>query len=351
MPTPRTPPSLPAIADRVGRRLARLFDAESERWGLVDPDLVEPIAMVRALVEAGGKRLRPAFCHWGFVAAGGDPDDPLIDDIGAAFELLHAFALIHDDIVDDSTTRRGRLAVHVEFTNLHRERSLRGEARRSGEGLAVLAGDLTHVYADVLLERAPRQVYGVWNEMRVELNVGQYLDLVGTARGDAGLDLATKIARYKSAKYTIERPLHIGAAAAGGLDPLRDGLTAYGIPLGEAFQMRDDLLGAFGDPALTGKPVGDDLREGKPTPLLALAVERARGSQRAILAQVGNDPDAATVEAIQTVLVETGSVDEVTTMIDRRKDEAITAIRAVRLPFDVERELVDLAEFVAARDR
>ena len=351
MSPPPPPPSLIAIADRIGTRLARLFDAESRRWGSIDPDLVEPIEMIHALVLAGGKRLRPAFCHWGFVAAGGDPGDPLIDDIGAAFELLHAFALIHDDIVDDSSTRRGHLAVHVQFTDLHRERSLRGEARRSGEGLAVLAGDLCHVYADVLLERAPHEVFTVWNEMRVELNVGQYLDLIGTARGDTSLALATRVARYKSAKYTIERPLHIGAAAASGLERLRTTFSAYGIPLGEAFQMRDDLLGAFGDPAITGKPVGDDLREGKPTPMLAIAMDRANDRQRAVLERVGNDPDAATIEAIQAVLVATGAVEDVTAMIDQRKRESLEALRDAALAPEVERELIDLAEFVVSRDR
>jgi geranylgeranyl diphosphate synthase type I len=351
MPTPVAPPSLPLIADRVCARLERLFAAETERWGRVDPDLVEPIEMIRALVMAGGKRLRPAFCHWGFVAAGGDPDDPLVDDIGAAFELLHAFALIHDDVVDDSTTRRGQPALHISFSALHRRRALRGEERRFGEGLAVLVGDLCHVYADVLLQDASPAVVAVWNEMRVELNVGQYLDLIGTASGAIDLASATRVARYKSAKYTIERPLHLGAAAAGDLDGLRSTFTAYGIPLGEAFQLRDDLLGAFGDPGTTGKPVGGDLREGKPTPLLALALERADDEQRAILAGVGNDPDPESIAAIQRALVETGAVDAVTDMIDERKHEAVDAVRRSGLHPDVERELVDLAEYVAARDR
>ena len=209
---PSAPPSIDLVATRVAARLDRLFDAEAARWGSVDPDLVEPIEAIRALVAAGGKRLRPAFCYWGFVAAGGDPEDPLVDDLGAAFELLHAFALIHDDVVDDSATRRGRQTMHLDFGDLHGQRRFRGERRRFGEGVAVLVGDLTHVYADALLESAPPSVWPLWNELRVELNVGQYLDLLGTARGDTDLARATRIARFKSAKYTIERPLHLGDA-------------------------------------------------------------------------------------------------------------------------------------------
>src|SRR5690606_37629025 len=138
-----------------------------------------------------------------------------------------------------------------------------------GEGVAILIGDMAHVYADRLLPRTSVEVQDVWDELRIELNVGQYLDLLGTARADTDHVAARRIARYKSGKYTIERPLHVGAALAGRLGELQAPLSAYGDPLGEAFQLRDDLLGAFGDAAATGKPVGDDLREGKPTPLMA----------------------------------------------------------------------------------
>jgi geranylgeranyl diphosphate synthase type I len=338
------------VAARVATRLDRLFDDEAARWGAVDPDLVEPIEAIRVLVAAGGKRLRPAFCHWGFVAAGGDPEDPLVDDLGAAFELLHAFALIHDDVVDDSATRRGRQTMHLDFGDAHGARGYRGEQRRFGEGVAVLVGDLTHVYADVLLESAPRSVWPLWNELRVELNVGQYLDLLGTARGDTDLTRATRIARYKSAKYTIERPLHLGAAGAGAYDEHEALFTAFGVPLGEAFQLRDDLLGVFGDATVTGKPVGDDLREGKPTPLLALAVERADPAQREVLGLVGTDADAAAIAAMQAVLVDTGAVDEVTAMIDARRREAIDAISASDIAASAKDELVALAHFVAARE-
>jgi geranylgeranyl diphosphate synthase, type I len=199
-------------------------------------------------------------------------------------------------------------------------------------------------------------VWSVWNELRLELNVGQYLDLLGTARADRDRELARRISRYKSGKYTIERPLHVGAALAGRLGDLRGSLSAYGDPLGEAFQLRDDMLGAFGDPARTGKPVGQDLREGKPTPLLAFAVERSGGTGAVdaaarVLDRVG-DPalGADEIVAIQKVLVDTGAVDAVEQLIDELTERAIDAIDAAEITPEARDELIDLARFVASRD-
>ncbi|MDQ3897317.1 MAG: polyprenyl synthetase family protein, partial [Actinomycetota bacterium] len=220
------PPSLSGIARRVEARIARLLDGELERWSSVDPDLAEPLAALRDLVLAGGKRLRPAFCHWAFVGAGGSPDDPAVVDAGAALELLHTFALVHDDIMDGSATRRGTDTIHVQFDAGHAMDGWRGEARRFGEGVAILVGDLAFVYADQLLAGAPPAAHRVFTELRVEVNVGQYLDLVGTARGRVNEETARRISRFKSGKYTVERPLHLGAALAGRLDELAGPLSA-----------------------------------------------------------------------------------------------------------------------------
>jgi geranylgeranyl diphosphate synthase type I len=346
------PASLLLVAERVEGRLRTVLDAEIERWGALDDSLVPPLQDLRTFVLDGGKRLRPAFCHWGYVGAGGDQGDPRIVDVGAAFELLQAFALIHDDVMDGSATRRGRPAIHVDAAGRHAAESWRGESRRFGEGVAVLIGDLAHVYADRFVADLSEDVQAVWGELRVELNVGQYLDLIGTARADTDLTRARRIARYKSGKYTIERPLHVGAALAGHLADLQAPLSAYGDPLGEAFQLRDDLLGAFGDEARTGKPVGDDLREGKPTPLLAIASERARGDQVALLSLVGSSeltPDD--IAAIQEVLVATGAVAEIEQTIDRLTTEAIASVEAAPITPDARTVLVELAEYVAWRDR
>ncbi len=346
------PPSLADIADHVEARLRRFLEEERGRWTALDPELGPAFSSLETLVLGGGKRLRPAFCHWAFVGAGGDPDDPRVVDAGAAFELLHAFALFHDDVMDGSPTRRGARTTHLEFAARHAVNGWRGEARRFGEGVAILVGDLAFVYADLLLADAPRPAVDVWNELRVELNVGQYLDVVGTAKGDPTQAQALRIARYKSGKYTVERPLHLGAALAGRLDELIEPLSAYGLPLGDAFQLRDDVLGAFGDAAATGKPVGDDLREGKPTPLLAIAGSRAGASQIRLLERVGA-PDLADdeVAALQAVLVDTGSVAQVEATIAARTDEAVAALDRADLTDDAKDALTQLAVYVARRDR
>ena len=226
------PPSLLTVAERVEARLDGLLTAESERWGALSPDLVAPLDSLRSLVMSGGKRLRPAFCFWGFRAAGGGDDDAAVIEAGAAFEMLQAFALVHDDIMDGSATRRGLRTAHLAFGDRHDAAVWRGEARRFGEGVAILIGDLAHVYADRLMADTAEPVRAVWDELRIELNVGQYLDILGTARGDTDHEGARRIARYKSGKYTIERPLHVGAALAGRLDELQASLSAYGDPLG-----------------------------------------------------------------------------------------------------------------------
>jgi geranylgeranyl diphosphate synthase type I len=349
-PAVSVPSSLLTVADRVEARLATLLDIEAARWAELSPDLGPPLESLRRLVMDGGKRLRPAFCYWAYVGAGGDTASDSIVDAGAAFEMLQAFALVHDDVMDGSSTRRGARTAHLEFGDRHTSEVWRGEDRRFGEGVAILIGDLAHVYADQLLPRTQPDVQRVWDELRVELNIGQYLDLLGTARADTDHESARRIARYKSGKYTIERPLHVGAALAGRLGELQGPLSAYGDPLGEAFQLRDDVLGAFGDEATTGKPVGDDLREGKPTPLLAVATAKAGSTQAAVLSQVGRpDLSPAEVAAIQQVFVDTGAVEAIEESIDALTAEALQAVTTVDLTPDARHALTELAEFVAWR--
>ncbi|MGH9280438.1 MAG: polyprenyl synthetase family protein [Acidimicrobiales bacterium] len=352
--TATAPDSLVCIGRRVDERIGRLLDAEVARWAPVDAELIVPLEALRDLVDGGGKRLRPAFCHWAFVGAGGDGDSPLVVDAGAALELLHSFALIHDDIMDGSSTRRSMDTIHVRFEELHALDGWRGEGRRFGEGVALLVGDLAFVYADALLAAAPREAVAVFTELRVEVNLGQYLDLVGTARGDEGETTARRISLFKSGKYTVERPLHLGAALAGRLHDLAGPLSGYGLPLGEAFQLRDDLLGVFGDESVTGKPVGEDLREGKPTVLYAAARARVRAGDpgaRSLDRYGAADLTDDEVVCIQEVLVESGAVDHVEATIDDRVAQASVAVDAAPLTPEARTALIELAQFVAGRDR
>jgi geranylgeranyl diphosphate synthase, type I len=346
------PPSLAEVGARVERRIVALLDAEVVRWRSVDPDLEAPLTALRQLVMAGGKRLRPAFCHWAFVGAGGSADEPLVVDAGAAVELLHTFALVHDDIMDGSDRRRGAPAIHRRFISRHEDAHWRGEARRYGEGAAILVGDFAFVYADVLFASAPAHARPVFDELRIELCVGQFMDLDGTASGSSDPVRAERIERYKSGKYTVERPLHLGAALAGRLEELARPLSDFGIPLGEAFQLRDDLLGVFGNAAVTGKPVGDDLREGKLTPLVAAAAARATGPSARLLDQLGrHDLGPAEIAALQDLLVATGARDEVERTIERLVDEAMVALNSAPLEAEARVALEELGTFVAWRDR
>ena len=346
------PPALLAVAGPVERRLRDLLAAETERWLQVDPDLGAPLDVLTRFVLNGGKRLRPAFCHWGFVGAGGDPDDPMVVDAGAAFELLHAFALVHDDVMDGSAhpARRADRAPRVRGPSTPPRLARRVPSLRRGRGHPRgRPRRRVRRPADGRRRRPP--TFAVWNELQIELNVGQYLDVLGTARPGTDLATAHRIARYKSGKYTIERPLHVGAALAGRYEELEEALSAYGAPLGEAFQLRDDILGVFGDAARTGKPVGDDLREGKPTPLLATAVQWAGPADAALLDRVGAaDLTDDEVAALQQVLVDSGAKDHIEATIGDLTDVALHTLERSPLHPDAVDALTDLAHYVAARD-
>jgi geranylgeranyl diphosphate synthase type I len=346
------PPSLAAIAARVEQRLREFLEPEEQRWSAFDADLAEPVREIGRLVLVGGKRLRPAFCHWGYVAAGGDASDAMVANAGAAFELMHAFALFHDDVMDDAASRRGNPTTHTVFTGHHRTHAWAGEARRFGEGVAILVGDLAFVYADQLMADASPAAWRIWNELRIELNIGQVLDIVGSVRNERSRVKAERICRYKSGKYTIERPLHLGAvmAAPDRADELLPILSGYGLPLGDAFQMRDDVMGAFGDAAVTGKPVGGDLREGKPTPLLARAVEAATPAQAEVLGLVGRvDLTDADVARVQQAIVDSGALADLERTIAALTAEAVSAIEAAPVPAAARDELVALAAYVSQR--
>ncbi len=284
------------------------------------------------------------------MGAGGEPFAPQAVDAAAAVEMLHAFALAHDDIMDASVSRRGHPTVHVRFADLHRKSGFQGDPDRWGEAVAILVGDLAHVCADHLIAASSPEIAAIWDELRLEVNVGQYLDVLAGAKGEADDATARRILEYKTGRYSVQRPLLLGAAIAGRQAQLQDQLTAYGRPVGVAFQLRDDVLGAFGDSEVTGKPVGDDLREGKPTPLLAAARQAATPAQAGVLARAGDlhmsDDELA---ELQEAVVATGAVEAIETEIAHLTDEAMTALDQMTLAGGADDALRDLAQFVAYR--
>ena len=301
------------------------------RPGVLHTDSV--LDLLTGMVESGGKRFRPRMAHCGWVAAGGQRTGSGQADlirIGAALELLHVFALIHDDVMDSSETRRGRPSVHASARRQHIRLHGLGDASRYGENIAILAGDLAHSEADLLVASLPAPLQSLWRTLIVELMLGQGRDLVGAANGRRDLAHAREVARAKSGAYTVGRPLQLGAVAAGAGPETLAALERYGRAVGEAFALRDDILGVLGDPLQTGKPVGDDLTAGKPTVLLALATQRFSPSWRRALDRAGSGrATGARVRALQNELVRSGVISDVETMIE---DQVATAFRALDDP-------------------
>ena len=354
------------LVEAVEAELSDYLTERAEAAAAIDPVFAEAGAELTAFVLLGGKRLRPTFAWWGWRGAGGAPGGPQAAAVVraiSALELVQACALIHDDLMDDSATRRGRPTVHVGFARRHVEAGWRGSPTRFGSAAAILLGDLALVWADDLLRRAglPEDAMAraavPWQTMRTELLGGQFLDVLHQASGDPSAQAALRIDRFKTAAYTVERPLHLGAAIAGAGPELVAAYRRFGADLGIAFQLRDDLLGVFGDPAVTGKPAGDDLREGKRTLLLAIAMERAdelaRPAARAqIDAAVGDaDLDTDGVERIRGLLVDLGAVDAIEDRITTLTASALDALHTAPVAEPAATRLADLADAATSRQR
>jgi geranylgeranyl diphosphate synthase, type I len=358
-------PSADVLRDRVDKALHEWMHSARPSVASMSVEL-EPFAdALMAFVLDGGKRLRPAFCYWGSRAAGIDEEDEgaagddAVVRAAAALELVQACAPVHDDVIDRSDTRRGGPSMHRRFAIAHRSAGWSGDDESFGRSAAILLGDLALVWADAMLAdsglspAALLRGLPVWNAMRVEVMCGQYLDVVEQARGGGSVERALRVARYKAAKYTVERPLHLGAAIAGADGELLAGLSAYGLPLGEAFQLRDDLLGVFGDPQVTGKPAGDDLREGKRTVLVAYADQFADEAQRTVLREgVGNpDLDLDSVQNVRDIIAASGAAAAVERLIEERVDAAHAALERTAMSDEARTELAALATLATQRIR
>jgi geranylgeranyl diphosphate synthase, type I len=348
-----------AFRARVATALDGFLDEQAERLRPLGDDAARLLAEARAVVS-GGKRFRAAFCFWGFHAVAGSSYDDSVDDAlvraCAALELLHASALAHDDYMDASDTRRGRPATHRGFAAEHRADGWRGDPEQYGASAAILLGDLLLSWSDELLRRCglptDRVVSAleVFDRCRTEVITGQFLDVSVQARGAADVEAAMTVLRYKSAKYSIERPLHIGATLAGGsADQLRQ-LSAFGLPLGEAFQLRDDLLGVFGDPSTTGKPAGDDLVEGKRTVLVALALDGASPADAARLdAALGTSLTDVDVAELRAVIDASGAHEQVEQVIGDLAEKATTSLTGADLDARARDVLLQLATAATVR--
>ena len=351
------PPACRELAERVDAELDRFLGDQRKAVAGDDPHAATIFDELDRVISSGGKRLRPLFCCLGYRAAGQDIDDRTIR-AAAALELLHTFAIVHDDVMDRSVSRRGEPASWVHLAESHRGAGMLGDPEQWGVSGAVLVGDLALVLAGRALHEAgfPPDRLGPaierYDRMRAEVVVGQYLDVLAAHRGEVDEDEARRIAVLKSGGYTVEAPLHIGALLAGGSPELLATLSAYGVPLGEAFQLRDDLLGVFGDPAITGKDRDSDLREGKRTVLVARAAAGAPPEDREFLRTRLGRPDLTSeeVERARAILDDSGARASVVDLIEALVGAARAALRTETIDPEAAALLGALSGLVAARN-
>ena len=345
----------------------------------ISTDLVPVVDYTQSLLQ-GGKRFRALFCYWAWRASLSESayhqseqevneSEQAIAGIAASLEMFHAAALVHDDLLDQSDTRRGAPSIHKRFETLHKDKQWAGAPERFGVAGSVLVGDLmlgwsSEIFGNALLHSPNREIESACRDefslMRVEVMAGQYLDVLeenaATTRPvKEGVGRAEKVILYKTAKYSIEAPLRIGAAFAGADQSTLGVFTQFGIPLGIAFQLRDDILGVFGDPSVTGKPAGDDLREGKRTVLVALTRE-ALTEQSPSMADsfeellTSRELDAQQIAFMQKLIQESGALAKTERMITELADRSLDALESSNLEETAKAALKSLALKVINRD-
>ena len=345
----------------------------------ISTDLIPVVDYTQSLLQ-GGKRFRALFCYWAWRACLNDSSyhqseqeiqdsEQAIAGIAASLEMFHAAALVHDDLLDQSDTRRGAPASHKRFETLHKEKSWAGAPERFGVAGSVLVGDLmlgwsSEIFGNALLHSPNREIESACRDefslMRVEVMAGQYLDVLeenaaATRPVSEGVGRAEKVILYKTAKYSIEAPLRIGAAFAGA-DPAKlSQFTQFGIPLGIAFQLRDDILGVFGDPSVTGKPAGDDLREGKRTVLVALTLEALTERSPSMAESfeellTSRELDTHQIAFMQKLIKDSGALEKTERMIVELGDRSLESLDAANLEESAKATLKALALKVISRD-
>jgi len=350
-----------ALTDRIDAELSAFLSERISMLGDISADLAVLAEAAHDVVLTGGKRLRPTFAYWGWrsvqpAAAAGEAD---LIRAAAGLELLHASALVHDDVMDNAQTRRDQPTAHLRFSDFHRRQGWPGSALSFGTAGAILLGDLLLSWSEELFTAAigclpedrARAATAEFDRMRTEVAAGQFLDMLIQARGGFDPDEALRVVEFKTSKYTAQRPLLVGAGAAGGSPEQIRTLATFGVLCGEAFQLRDDLLGVFGDSSLTGKSTDDDLREGKRTLLVALAYQAANPAQRALLQAGIGDPalTADGVAQLREVLRQTGAHERVEQRILQQTTEAARCLTTGLLQPDAAQALLELAQAAAHR--
>lgn len=353
----------PEFLTGIGEAISDFIDGQAEALDRIGG---VPLLELARTFSSGGKRLRPAFCYWSHVAAAGQPEDPAaLLRAAASLDLLQGSALVHDDIIDDSDTRRGVPSAHRQYATRHRVAGGNGDADHYGTAAAILLGDLLLVWSLEMFEASGMPADGIARArtklaaMRTEVTAGQFLD-VSASHGVTGarnlaeeMADARRILEYKTASYSVRRPAQAGAALGAEDERLQNALGEYGSALGAAFQLRDDVLGIYGDEGTTGKPTGDDLREGKRTILVLTALDRADQSQRSSLESALGSDDLTDeqVATAREVIADTGALAHVEELIERGTADALAALESADMTADGRAALTQLAELSVKRDR
>jgi len=319
--------------DEVDFQMNIFLDKKIEEAREISEEATILVDEVKRFVSAGGKRVRPAFLYSGYIAAGGKAH-AAATFASLCVEFLHTFALIHDDIIDKSDTRRGRATSHKAFENTHKSKKYPGDREHFGLSSAILAGDLAFTFAEEILTSSPfpqerlRRARYFFDQMKFQVISGEYLDVLGSYKKRLTEEEVLNILEYKTAKYTVERPLQIGAMLAGAEVDILEAFTAYGIPLGQAFQLQDDILGIFGDAEKIGKPVGADIREGKKTVLITKTYELASKREEQLLDRVVGNFAATDKDLyrVKEIIYSVGAYDYAIKLSHRLIDQAKTAI-------------------------
>lgn len=351
-----------AITGRLRQYLRDRRDEAAYISGPEGSDYSDLIAGLEDFVLSGGKRLRPAFAYWGWQAVATRGPDNAVLLLFSALELLHAFALLHDDVIDESLTRRGRPTAHVRFAALHRDRNWRGSPDQFGKSAAILIGDLAQVWADDIVSQVCRanlppdaqpRVQRVWTDIRTEVLGGQYLDIVAEASAAESIASAMSVATFKTAYYTVSRPLQLGLAAAADRPDIAGIFGQFGADLGVAFQLRDDVLGVFGDPEVTGKPSGDDLRSGKRTVLVAEAMALADKSDplaaNLLRTSIGTALTDTQAHELRDVIESVGALAAAEDRIIALTNSALTTLAAAPITATAKAGLAELANMATNR--
>ncbi len=354
---PALEPLLADFRDTATQRIdAWLAEREQRALAESNQDVLELTSRLREFVGRGGKRLRPALVSFGYRATGGEDEEAILP-LALSTELLQAYLLMHDDIMDDAEVRRGKPTAHRAFEQDHRDRGWPGDAARHGESVAILLGDLAHAYAVELFLEGSRpfavpELGRTFAAMCQEVVLGQYLEMTAPFRGALDRDALLQILRLKSGRYSVERPLELGVLAAGASPENRQGLARYGRVLGEAFQLRDDLLGVFGSSETVGKSVDSDIAEGKHTVLIQQTLERTAGPERQVVLEALGDPEvtAETLDRVRAVVASSGAKLAVEMMVAERLDIAREALVALTLEAQGRAFLEALVDFLGDRD-